>query len=115
MRQAAAEFAVSWLSPWDAWNEAPAGNAGKLFAVASGLLSVRLFLRHGRLVDPADIDAILGACRDEMPGPAPALDRLEEDLLDLPETALDSMPPIKIFDVCRPLVQESLSALGIAV
>ncbi len=111
MRQAAADFAVSWLMPWDAWDEAPGRNSGKLFGIMSRLLSIRLFLERGRLVDPADIDAIRGIARDAFPSLGPHLARIEGELLGLSESRLNALPPLQAFEICRPLVEETLAAI----
>ncbi len=111
MRQAAADFAVSWLMPWNAWDEAPGGNSGKLFGIMSRLLGIRLFLDLGRLVDPADVDAILGISRDAFPSLGAHLARIEGELLGLSESRLNALPPLQVFDTCRPLVEDTLAAI----
>ncbi|MCX5796117.1 MAG: hypothetical protein NTY77_11530 [Elusimicrobia bacterium] len=94
-RQAASELALALrmfgLGSW------AGGNSYRLFFLYSRVLSLRLFLERGVIVDPHDIDALLDAYAEHFPEARSWLERLAAEELRSPAAELDALDPAELF------------------
>ncbi|MDD5628620.1 MAG: hypothetical protein PHU21_06120 [Elusimicrobia bacterium] len=111
-RQAAAELALSLrmfgLGSW------AGANSYRLFFLYSRLLSLRLFLERGVVMDPHDHDALLEAYPGHFPQARPWLERVAAEDFNRPAAELDALDPAELFYRHLPFLREQCdAALGL--